>query len=64
MLKNCLFGYVSCHRNQPKLTLAIELTSSSQLRYKCGDFNWEDLTLLVRRSVVHGRVGDRKTDAG
>jgi integrase len=28
-----------------------------------GDFNWEDLTLLVKRSVVHGRIGDTKTEA-
>ena len=28
-----------------------------------GDFNWDDLTLLVKRSVVHGRVGDTKTEA-
>jgi integrase len=28
-----------------------------------GDFNWDDLTLLVKRSVVEGRVGDTKTEA-
>jgi integrase len=35
----------------------------SRIFYQWGDFNWEDLTLLVRRSVVHGRVGDTKTEA-
>ncbi len=28
-----------------------------------GDFYWEDLNLLVKRSVVHGRIGDTKTEA-
>jgi integrase len=28
-----------------------------------GDLNWENLTFLVRRSVVHGRVGETKTEA-
>jgi integrase len=28
-----------------------------------GDFDWENLTVMVQRSVVHGRVGDTKTQA-
>ncbi len=28
-----------------------------------GDFDWENLTVMVQRSVVHGRVGDTKTEA-
>jgi len=27
-----------------------------------GDFDWENQTVLVQRSVVHGRVGDTKTE--
>jgi integrase len=27
-----------------------------------GDFNFQELTLLVQRSIVHGRVGDVKTE--
>lgn len=27
------------------------------------DFDWENLTVMVQRSVVHGRVGDTKTEA-
>jgi integrase len=27
------------------------------------DFNWEDLTVLIRRGVVNGRSGDTKTEA-
>src|SRR5450631_3756098 len=27
------------------------------------DFNWEDLTVLIRRGVVNGRAGDTKTEA-
>jgi len=28
-----------------------------------GDFDWETFSVMVRRSVVHGRVGDTKTEA-
>ena len=27
------------------------------------DFNWEDLTVFIRRGVVNGRSGDTKTEA-
>ena len=27
-----------------------------------GDFDFEELTLLIQRSIVHGRVGDVKTE--
>jgi integrase len=28
-----------------------------------GDFDWENFSVMVQRSVVHGRVGDTKTQA-
>jgi len=28
-----------------------------------GDFDWENFSVMIRRSVVHGRVGDTKTEA-
>ena len=28
-----------------------------------GDFNWADLTVLIRRGVVNGRAGETKTEA-
>jgi integrase len=39
------------------------LRASEIIGLQWGDFNWEELTLLVRRSVVQGRVGDTKTEA-
>jgi integrase len=39
------------------------LRASEIVGLEWGDLNGEDLTLLVRRSVVHGRVGETKTEA-
>ena len=39
------------------------LRASEIVGLEWGDLNWENLTLLVRRSVVHGRVGETKTEA-
>ena len=27
-----------------------------------GDFDWKNFSVMVRRSAVHGRVGDTKTE--
>jgi len=45
------------------IAACLGLRASEIIGLQWGDFNWEDLTLLVRRSVVHGRVGDTKTEA-
>jgi len=36
--------------------------SCSTLGLQWGDFNFEKSTLLVQRGIVHGRVGDVKTE--
>ena len=45
------------------ITACLGLRASEIIGLQWSDFNWEDLTLLVRRSVVQGRVGDTKTEA-
>lgn len=56
-----------CRRSKIIGTLVVAvclgLRASEVIGLQWGDLNWEDLTLLVRRSVVHGRVGDTKTEA-
>jgi integrase len=39
------------------------LRASEIMGLQWGDFNWAELMLLVKRSVVHGRVGETKTEA-
>jgi integrase len=39
------------------------LRASEIMGLQWRDFNWEDLTVLIRRGVVNGRVGDTKTEA-
>ena len=38
------------------------LRVSEIVALQCGDFDFEELTLLIQRSIVHGRVGDVKTE--
>ena len=45
------------------LAACLGLRASEIVGLEWGDLNWENLTLLVRRSVVHGRVGETKTEA-
>ena len=51
------------YRTMVLIAACLGLRASEIMGLQWGDFNWEDLTLLVRRSVVHGRVGDTKTEA-
>jgi integrase len=39
------------------------LRGSEVVGLQWGDFDWQELTLLVKRSVVHGRIGETKTEA-
>ena len=39
------------------------LRASEIMGLQWRDFNWEDLTVLIRRGVVNGRTGDTKTEA-
>ena len=51
------------YRTMVLVAACLGLRASSIVGMQWGDLNWEDLTLLVRRSVVHGRVGETKTEA-
>jgi len=51
------------YRTMVLVAACLGLRVSEIIGLQWGDFNWEDLTLLVKRSVVHGRVGDTKTEA-
>jgi integrase len=39
------------------------LRASEIMGLQSQDFNWEDLTVFIRRGVVNGRSGDTKTEA-
>ena len=39
------------------------LRASEIMGLQWGDFNWENLTVLIRRGVVNGKSGDTKTEA-
>jgi integrase len=51
------------YRTMVLVAACLGLRASEIVGLQWGDFNWENLTLLVRRSVVHGRVGETKTEA-
>jgi len=51
------------YRTMVLVAVCLGLRVSEIIGLQWGDFNWDDLTLLVKRSVVHGRVGDTKTEA-
>jgi integrase len=54
---------VEPYRTMVLVAACLGLRASEIVGLQWGDFNWEELTLLVKRSVVHGRVGDTKTEA-
>jgi integrase len=45
------------------IAACLGLRVSEIMGLQWGDFDWENLTVMVQRSVVHGRVGDTKTEA-
>jgi integrase len=51
------------YRTMVLVAACLGLRVSEIIGLQWGDFNWDDLTLLVKRSVVQGRVGDTKTEA-
>ena len=51
------------YRTMVLIAACLGLRASEIIGLQWGDLNWEDRTLLVRRSVVQGRVGDTKTEA-
>lgn len=51
------------YRTMVLIAACLGLRAGEIIGLQWGDLNWEDRTLLVRRSVVQGRVGDTKTEA-
>ena len=51
------------YRTMVLIAACLGLRASEIMGLQWGDLNWEDRTLLVKRSVVHGRVSDTKTEA-
>src|ERR1700752_2820195 len=51
------------YRTMVLIAACLGLRASEIIGLQWGDLNWEDRTLLVKRSVVQGRVGDTKTEA-
>jgi len=51
------------YRTMVLVAACLGLRASEIVGLQWGDLNWEERTLMVRRSVVHGRVGDTKTEA-
>ena len=51
------------YRTMVLVAACLGLRASEIVGLQWGDLNREELTLLVKRSVVHGQVGDTKTEA-
>ncbi len=45
------------------VAVCLGLRVSEIMGLQWGDFDWENLNVMVQRSVVHGRVGSTKTEA-
>jgi integrase len=54
---------VEPYRTMVLVAACLGLRASEIMGLQWGDFNWDDLTVLIRRGVVNGRVGDTKTEA-
>jgi integrase len=50
------------YRTMVLVAVCLGLRVSEIMGLQWGDFDWENQTVLVQRSVVHGRVGDTKTE--
>jgi integrase len=51
------------YRTMILVAACLGLRASEIMGLQWGDFNWEDLTVLIRRGVVNGKAGDTKTEA-
>ena len=51
------------YRTMVTVSACLGLRASEVMGLKWGDIDWDDLTILVRRSVVAGRVAETKTEA-
>jgi len=50
------------YRTMVLVAVCLGLRVSEIMGLQWGDFDWENQTVLVQRSVVHGRVGETKTE--
>jgi integrase len=62
-IRSVLAELTEPYRTMVLVAACLGLRASEIIGLQWGDFNWGDGTLLVKRSVVHGRVGDTKTEA-
>jgi integrase len=51
------------YRTMVLVAACLGLRASEIVGLQWQDFNWEDLTVFIRRGVVNGRSGDTKTEA-
>lgn len=51
------------YRTMVTVSACLGLRASEVMGFKWGDVDWDHLTILVRRSVVAGRVDETKTEA-
>jgi integrase len=51
------------YRTMVLVAACLGLRASEIMGLQWGDFNWDDLTVLIRRGVVNGRAGETKTEA-
>lgn len=57
-----LAGLAEPYRTMVLVAVCLGLRVSELLGLQWGDFDWENLTVLVQRSVVQGHVGETKTE--
>ena len=62
-IKLLLAQLVEPYHTMVLVTACLGLRASEIMGLQWGDFNWEDLTVLIRRGVVNGTAGDTKTEA-
>lgn len=62
-IRRVLEQLVERYRTMVRVAAYLGLRASEIIGLQWGDFDWEDLTVLGRRGVVHGRVADTKTEA-
>lgn len=51
------------YRTMVLVAACLGLRASEIMGLQWGDFNWEDLSVLIRRGVVNGKPRDTKTEA-
>ena len=61
--KLLLVQLVEPYRTMVLVAACLGLRASEIMGLQWGDFNWDSLTVLIRRGVVNGRCGDTKTEA-